>query len=196
MFATIVSLDWQWQQGHGCQWVLQNMIEKNFWFSFSVFFCCCFVDISSPSFNFAPTTFFLQTQDKKMKTPCFYFFFSIAFFFFSQTPQEKFREGEGVTFLLNDDGNNNGCLAWQWREHGCCKNTRPKKNTKWQWQQGHGCCKNTRPKKNTKWQWQQGHGCWRLNTRPKHTPTHKNKKDLKKKLGQEKVPLQLLLCPW
>jgi hypothetical protein len=99
MFATIVSLDWQWQQGHGCQWVLQNMREKNFWFSFSVFFCCCFVDISSPSFSFAPTTFFLQTQDKKMKTPCFYFFFfPLRFSSFHKPPKKNLGKGRVLHF--------------------------------------------------------------------------------------------------
>jgi hypothetical protein len=97
-------------------------------------------------------TFFLQTQDKKMKTPCFYFFFHCIFLLFTNPSPKKKPKGERVTFLLNDDGNNNGSLAWQWCEHGCCK------NTKWQWQHEHGCC--------------------RLNTRPKHT--HKNKKYLKR----------------
>lgn len=101
---------------------------------------------------------FYKHKTKRWRHLAFTLFFPLRFSSFHKAPKKNLGKGRVLHFcsmmmattmavLLN-----NGCLAWQWREHGCCKNTRPKKNTKWQWQQGHGCC--------------------RLNTRPKHTPTH------------------------
>lgn len=88
MFATIVSLDWQWQQERRCQWLLQNMREKNFWFSFSI----CFVVVLL-IFLHLHLILRLQHSSYKHKTKRWrhmaFTFFSTACFFFSQTPQKK-----------------------------------------------------------------------------------------------------------
>ncbi len=88
MFATIVSLDWQWQQGCRCQWLLQNMREKNFWFSFSNFFVVVLL-----IFLHLHLILRLWHSSYKHKTKRWrhlaFTFFCIKFFFFSQTPQKN-----------------------------------------------------------------------------------------------------------